>query len=411
MRTLISLACFSIAVALLADEPPRFRTDKDGPATIPKTKPKKGKPSGELEWYSLVNGKFPPEGSAHAISGELIFVDHLERRFHFRVDRNDSQDRGLWDLPVDAEMLPYGSIWYHGAPADLRDIPLGTHLHGLFYQRAEDDRTPMPPTAHNRRTAETDFRRCFRLEDDISYRARQKQTWRIGSVDLAARKLFATLEAEGGLAGAKPQAFDLTSAMRVYEGNGFGTLQSLKPGQSVLFNLTWATLYGPGRITEIWLDEPSRALAAAQQLEVHRNHVRERGLPGWVTAVDDEAQIVTILFFGNVDPKLFEEIMLTNPEPIGWPLSKPEDNPAAAKGTIAVARESLMTYDPVNDRKGGNILDVKKVPLEPGSSGVQVRVKCDMLLEGYRPRRVVRFYPATWKVLALPREEQYQGRE
>ena len=70
-----------------------------------------------------------------------------------------------------------------------------------------------------------------------------------------------------------------------------------------------------------------------------------------------------------------------------------------------------MTYDPVNDRKGGNILDIKKIPAEPGSGGVQVRVQCDMLLEGFRPRRIVRFYPATWKVVALPREEQYFGRE
>ncbi len=46
-----------------------------------------------------------------------------------------------------------------------------------------------------------------------------------------------------------------------------------------------------------------------------------------------------------------------------------------------------MTYDPVNDRHGGNILGVKKVPVEPGSAGVQVQVKCDLLLEGFRPKR------------------------
>ena len=73
--------------------------------------------------------------------------------------------------------------------------------------------------------------------------------------------------------------------------------------------------------------------------------------------------------------------------------------------------KSLMTYDPVNDRKGGNILDIKKVPIQPGSGGVQIRVKCDMLLEGYQPRRMVRFTRPTWKVIALPREEQFFGRE
>ena len=65
----------------------------------------------------------------------------------------------------------------------------------------------------------------------------------------------------------------------------------------------------------------------------------------------------------------------------------------------------------MNDRKGGNILDIKKIPAEPGSAGVQIKVKADMMLEGFRPRRIVRFFPATWPVIALPREEQYFGRE
>ena len=96
---------------------------------------------------------------------------------------------------------------------------------------------------------------------------------------------------------------------------------------------------------------------------MHRNHIRERGLPGWVTAVDDEAQIVTITFFGGVDPKLFDELTRHQRGASSAGRStKPEDDPNAPKGTIAVARESLMTYDPVNDRKGGNILDIKKDP-------------------------------------------------
>ncbi len=41
----------------------------------------------------------------------------------------------------------------------------------------------------------------------------------------------------------------------------------------------------------------------------------------------------------------------------------------------------------------------------------QIQVKCDMLLEGSRPRKIVRFYPAGWPVVALPREEQYFGWE
>jgi hypothetical protein len=34
-----------------------------------------------------------------------------------------------------------------------------------------------------------------------------------------------------------------------------------------------------------------------------------------------------------------------------------------------------------------------------------------MMLEGYRPKRIVRFFPARWKVEALPKEEEFSGRE
>lgn len=410
MRVLVTLC---LAASLLhAEDKPKFRTDADGPVKAGEKRKtaKERKPDDKPDWFQLVEGQFPPEGSAHAVSGELIHADHLERRFQIRVDRSDSQDAGIVDLPLDATLLPYGSIWYQGAPAALQDIPFGTHLHGLFYQIDPDDKTPLPNTAHNRKTPVWEFRRCFSIEDDFTFHARRKQLWKIDSVDFDTRKLTATLQDNGKLSG-QPKLFDLLTSTRVFKANAIANLKAIQPGQTVLFNITWATLYGPGRITDVWLDEPARALATAIQLERHRNHIRERGLPGWVSAVDDAKQIVTITFFGGVDPKLFEELKGINEAPQGWPFSFPEDDPKAPKGGIAVALESLMTYDPVNDRKGGNILDIKKIPIEPGSSGVQIKVKCGMMLEGYRPRRIVRFYPATWKVEALPLEERFQGRE
>ncbi len=403
MRLLLVL-CFLTSL-LHAEDKLKFRTDADGPvkADEKKKKPKDKKPDDKPEWFELVEGQFPPEGSAHAVSGELIRVDHLDRRFQIRVDRNDSQDRGVWDLPLDAGMLPYGSIWYHGAPAALQDIPLGTHLHGLFYLADPNDKTPAPDTWYRRKTPEFDFRRCFRIEDEFSFHARQKQMWKIESVDLTTMKLTASLQ------GDKPKIFDLLGSTRVFKGSGFADLKALKAGQSVLFNLSWVTLYGPGRITEVWLDEPARAFATAQQLERHRIHIRERGLPGWVTAVEDEPQLVTVTFFGNVDAKLFDELTLKD---LNAP--PPKDGsppPAEPQGGLAVARDTLMAYDPVNDRKRGGILEVKKIPAEPGSSGVQIKLKMDLMLEGYRPKRVVRFYPPTWKVNALPKEEEFFGRE
>lgn len=420
--------CFSLTLLLHAEDKPRFRTDADGPVKVDEKRKaaKDKKPDDKPDWHQLVEGQFPPEGSAHAVSGELVRVDHLERRFAIRVDRNDSQDRGVWDLPLDAGMLPYGSIWYHGAPAALQDIPLGTHLRGLFYLTAPDDKTPLPDTWYKRKTPEWEFRRCFRIEDEFSFHARQKQLWKIESVDLATMKLTASLQGSGSdgvvekrsigkdqpstpPALQQTRVFDLQTSTRVLEGNGFADLKALKAGQTVLFNLTWVTLYGPGRITELWIDDKARALAATQQLERHRNYIRERGLPGWVTSVDDEQQFVTVTFFDNVDAKLFDEIAIKDPN-----APPPKDGsppPVEPVGSLAVARETLMTYDPVNDRKRGLVLEVKKIPVEPGSSGIQLKLKMDLMLEGYRPKRIVRFYPPTWKVIALPREEEFFGRE
>lgn len=404
--------CFSLTALLHAEDKPRFRTDADGPvkADEKRKNPKDKKPDDKPDWYQLVEGQFPPEGSAHAVSGELIKMDHLERRFQMRVDRNDSQDRGVWDLPLDAGMLPYGAIWYHGAPAALQDIPLGTHLRGLFYLTDPDDKTPPPDTWYRRKTPEFDFRRCFRIEDEFSFHARQKQLWKIESIDLDTMKLNAVLvENDKPVGDGKAKSFDLQSHTRVLQGNGFGDLKALKAGQTVLFNLTWVTLYGPGRITDIWLDEPARALAVAQQLERHRCHIRERGLPGWVTSVDDEQQFVTVTFFSNVDAKLFDEIAIKDPNAL--PPKDGSPPPVEPVGSLAVARDTLMTYDPVNDRKRGLVLEVKKIPAEPGSSGIQLKLKMDLMLEGYRPKRVVRFYPPMWKVIALPKEEEYFGKE
>ena len=394
MKTLVFF--FAIAAALHAEEPVPFRTDAS--------------PDTSLAWFQLVDGKFPPAGSAHAISGELIHCDHPERRFRIRVDRDDSQQVSHFDLPLESAMLPYGAISYRGAPAALQDIPLGTHLHGLFYLKDAGDAAP-PPLGHaERNTEDWEFKRCLRLEDDFSHHARQGQAWRIEAVDLAEKKLTATLLVEGQPNGS-PKTFDLMAGTRVHVGQGFGTAESIAVGQTVQFNITWATLHGPGRVLDIWVDEPSRRLATEMQLKRHRDHVRDRGLPGWIDAVDDEAQIVTITFFDSVDPGLFEELAGVDEEPHGWPFSAREDDPKAPKGGIAVAAESLMTYEPLNDRQGGNILAIDTVPAEVGSSGVRIKVKCCMMLEGFRPGRIVRFYPATWKVNVLPREEQLFGRE
>ena len=410
MRLTIAL-CLVAFLSVRAESPPRFRTDADGPYTAQELKKLAGKEKDSvLQWYQLIDGEFPPPGSGHAISGELIRVDHLERRFQLRVDRDDSQGAGNLDLPIDATMLPYGSIWYHGAPAALQDIPLGTHLHGVFYHKSPDDKTPPLPNfhRHGRQSKEVEFNRCLRLEDDFSFHRRASQAWKIESVDLKAMKLTARLH-RGEESSGEPKTFDLQQSTIVRQGRGVAELEALKPGQRVLFNVTWATLFGPGRLLEIWVDDESRQLATKQQTRRHHDHIRERGLPGWIESVDDAAEVVTITFFDTFDPALFEDLKLVHEDKIGWPLIKEPKDPSAPKGTIAVARESLLMYDPLNDRHGGNILKTEKLPPRPGDSGVRIQVQCDILLEGYRPRRIVRFFPAAWPAKFPPLEERFQS--
>ncbi|MFT5524756.1 MAG: hypothetical protein ACI9HK_002718 [Pirellulaceae bacterium] len=397
---LLFTVAFGACLATVGAVEPQFRTD-DG---VDK----------KLPWFKLVNGQFPPAGSAHYIQGELIRMDHTERQLVIRVDRNDSQQRGVWDLPLPLDMLPYGSVYYNGAPAALCDIPLGTHLHTWCYEKDETDERPPLAVFHDRVSPEVAFRRCIRIQDDFSYHARQQQVWRIDSADLQKKKLAATLLQDGKPVG-ESKSFDLLGRTRVFQKHGFGTLESLAKDQLVQFNLTWVGLFGAGRILEIYLDEDSRKLATDQQLARHQLHIRERGLPAWVDAVDDKKQIVTMTFFDGLDPALFEELTNINPEPLGWPATLFGKGGAkddlAPKGTIAVARESLMTYDPTNDRKGGNILKFSKVPVLPGSSGVQIELECGMLLEGFRPAKIIRFYPASWPFITVPMEESFHGRE
>jgi hypothetical protein len=397
------LSLTAAALPLHGGDRPAYRTDADGPSNK-KVLGADGKP---LEWYQLIDGEFPPEGSAHAIAGELILVEHPQRTFRVRVDRDDSQDRGKWDLPLEAEMLPYGSIFYQGALAALTDLPLGTHLHGLVYKRAPEDKTGPPEGLYRRGiTPDVDFRRCFRLEDDFSFYQRQHQSWKIESVDFTEMKVTARLQQEGKPLG-EPKTYELTPATRVLQGSRFAKIEAIKPGQEVLFNLTWATLYGPGRITDLWLDQEARSLASDRQRAQNDLYIRDRGLPAMVSAVDDEKEIVTVTLFDNVDPKLFEDLKLNAPVPKGMP---PETK-TTPQVNLAVAEPSLLTYDPTNDRKGGEILETKAIAKSPGCSGIQLRVKCGMLLEGYRPKHIVIVQPATWVYRTLPMEEQLFGRE
>jgi hypothetical protein len=68
--------------------------------------------------------------------------------------------------------------------------------------------------------------------------------------------------------------------------------------------------------------------------------------------------------------------------------------------------EDLLSYDQINVKKLGPVVDSKSVLVVPGSSGFQLTFKPSDMLEGFRPRRIVRMFPDGWLVEALPREEE-----
>lgn len=365
------------ALALGAAEP-AFRTDGG---------------DDKLPWFELKPREFPPEGSAHVIAGELIALDHINRTGVLRPDRTDAQRRGDWDIPLPFVLLPFGTIRYHGAPAELRDIPIGTHLHGLFYQTPPLS-GPKSPTKkavgeEPRMSFEAAFSRVLQFEDDFSFFARQRWIWRVEGIDLLSGTL--TVVATGAAknpVGVKPTQFVVGPATRIWKEGAVGAPTDLVVGQNVLLNLTVCTLKGPGRCIDIWLDDRSRDAATAHQRELHRLYQREHGLAGQIDEVDNQQGIVTVTLFAGFDPKLKEDFAVNDII------------------TATVAKDSLRTWDQINDKKSGSLLEIQGVQASPGRSDFRLKFKPSLLLEGFRPKQIIRVFSAKWKVDDLPREER-----
>ena len=259
---------------LCADDRDSFRTDTSDDT---------------LPWFELVDGKFPPVGSAHYFTGELIGLNPVERTGKLRVSRTDKQRRSHWDLPTYFEMLPYAAVELCGTKAAFRDIPLGTHLHGWWYER--DKSGPEPKTEfYNRKTIEAEFTRAFKFQDDFSYWQGRGVGWRVDKIDREAGKL--TLSkipiGQASIQQEDPVEFDLLPDTRVWIEDRLVDSSAIQDGQIVQYRLTWATLYGPGRITDVWADEQARKLATERQRISHNRFTKERGLAGWIEDVDTQ---------------------------------------------------------------------------------------------------------------------------
>ncbi|MDB5334447.1 MAG: hypothetical protein JWN70_66 [Planctomycetaceae bacterium] len=357
--------------------------------------------------------KFPSLDKARSYRGVLAFVDHANRRGSLRVETTGEFFR---NPPHPFAMLPYGVVRRHGAPADLRDIPLGTVLHVRAYL-PPDPKTSVVPVSQNGPPERPAENHVLLLEDEPSFCLREGKVWKLKEIDGQQNQgtIIASREpkAGGGDSNGTEEKLTFNAATRLWRGRECLTVAELVAegtwpaagkkslaGQAVQLGLTWQPTPGGVflryHISDIWLDETAMQRAAQNQSETHKALIRSRWMPAFVDAVEYGKfgrAIVTVTLFGGMDDSLYSDFK---------------------KGDQAVMNASENTlkhaggdYGPAHMASRGAILDVTKatsdIPL--GSSGIQVRFETDLIIEGIRPGRVVRVRPASWPELTVPREE------
>ena len=369
------------------------------------------------EVYRPEAGKFPELAKAHTYRGELVFVDHVNRRGSVRVlgvgvfRRND---------PHPFAMLPYGSIRYHGAPADLRDIPLGTILHVTAYLPPDPKLSSVPVLPVDNKDRDANHYRgigvfpaenhVLLLEDEPSYCQRMGLAWKLKGLDLEKPPgpILATQEPkQGGDGKATEQKLTFDAATRIWRGREALSVADLiaegrksLDGQPLHLGLTWKPcpdgIFLRLHISDIWLDDASMQRSAQNQAEVHKAFIRSRWMPAHVDNVEygkfGRAK-VTVTLFGGMDPALYADFQ--------------KDGQALINAAENTLKHAGGHYGPAHMASKGPIAEVTKLPgsAPMGSSGIQVTMETDLIIEGIRPGKVVRIRAAIWPAVDLPREE------
>ena len=164
--------------------------------------------------------------------------------------------------------------------------------------------------------------------------------------------------------------------------------------QAVQLNLAWHPryLYQQFHVSDIWLDAAAINVAAERQRQRHIRHIRTRWMPAWIDSVEygkfGEATLSATLF-GGMDASLYADF-------------KP-----GGSGKVAAAENTLRTWWPDHDGMDGKILSVESLQEQPlpGSSGIRIRFAVPLILEGFRPGRIVRIRPHNWPNVKPPVEE------
>lgn len=344
-------------------------------------------------------GQFPPTGAGKFLSGELVFIDGPNRRGGLRLDGDGGERYHNGPLHYFA-LLPYCEVYLHGSLAELRDIPLGTHVQGIFLPPPVGEEATIPPLPKDQEKYTLKQNHAVIFEDDFSFYNRHGQAWKVVAINIEKGKL--DVEPVGQLTenGVNtPYTFDINATARIWSGRTLVDLDQITPGQVVQLNRTWT----PGwrdkefAIGEIWLDEAARKYASEMQLRRHIAYQKQRWVPGWIDAVEHNdfgGGVVTLSLFGGMAPSLYAELKATQSKGFG----------------VAAAEKTLRTWYHRGDKKIGQVLEWTEIDNpSPGDSGIRIRLKFAELLEGYRPGRCVRVKCDNWPFVTMPPEERIKS--
>ena len=371
------------------------------------------------------SGKFPPLEKAHSYRGELVFVDHANRRGSIRIQGEGKYFR---NKPHPFAMLPYGVIRYHGAPAGLRDIPIGTVLHARGFLPPDPKLSAVPVLPINNRNKTDGYsgkgtapaeNHLILLEDEPSFCQREGKVWKLQEMELQnlAGKIVARREPRIGGIKAEEETLTFDAATRIWRGREKLLVADLVQDgtwpdsgkkslddQAVLLGITWRPspdgVFTRFHVSDVWLDDLAMQRAALNQTETHKAFIRSRWMPGWVDAVEYGkfgTAIVTATLFGGMEDSLYADFKKGVSA-----MMNPVEN---------TLKHTHGAYGPRHMASRGSVLEVTRLEGEAplGSSGIQVRFKTDLILEGIRQGRVIRICPGSWPQVQIPREEYLGG--
>ena len=371
-------------------------------------------------------GKFPPLEKAHSYRGELVFVDHANRRGSIRIQGEGKYFR---NKPHPFAMLPYGIIRYHNAPAQLRDIPIGTVLHARGFLPPDPKFSAVPVLPINNRNKTAGYsgkgtspaeNHLLLLEDEASHCLREGKVWKLQEMELQnlAGKIVARRESKTGSDKGEEETLTFDAATRIWRGREKLLVADLVhegtwpesgkkslDDQAVLFGITWRPspdgVFTRFHVSDVWLDDLAMQRAAHNQTETHKAFIRSRWMPGWIDAVaygKFGTATITATLFGGMDDSLYADFKKGVSA-----MMNPVEN---------TLKHTHGAYGPRHMASRGSVLEVKKLPGKAplGSSGIQVRFKTDLILEGIRPGRVIRICPGSWPQVQVPREEYLGGK-